>query len=315
MFFPTAGISVDLWIPPLAAFVISFFTSMAGVSGAFLLLPFQMSVLGFVNPSVSATNHLFNIVAIPSGVLRYRKEGRMVWPLAWIVVLGTLPGVFLGAVARIEYLPDPRQFKLFAAAVLLFIGLRMAWDMFAKRRRGQDGAPGGEIARERTRKQTRGLGGAAGIAPVARVERFSFRELAFAFDGERYSIRTPGVFGLSFLVGVVGGVYGIGGGAIIAPFLVAFCRLPVYVVAGASLMGTFVTSLAGTFFLQTLAPLYPTLSIAPDWRLGALFGLGGMAGMYLGARCQKHAPARAIKCILLAAMLFTAGKYVFDFLA
>ncbi|MFO8088425.1 MAG: ATP cone domain-containing protein [Desulfatiglandaceae bacterium] len=28
-------------------------------------------ILGYTNPSVSATNHLFNIVAIPSGVYRY----------------------------------------------------------------------------------------------------------------------------------------------------------------------------------------------------------------------------------------------------
>ena len=46
MYFETAGIEVSLWIPPLAAFVVSFFTSMGGVSGAFLLLPFQMSFSG-----------------------------------------------------------------------------------------------------------------------------------------------------------------------------------------------------------------------------------------------------------------------------
>jgi len=45
-------------------------------------------------------------------------------------------------------------------------------------------------------------------------------------------------------VGIVGGVYGIGGGSIIAPFFVSFCGLPVYTVAGAALMGTFVTSIA-----------------------------------------------------------------------
>lgn len=68
MVFHSAGIEVAPWIPPLVAFGISFFTSMGGVSGAFLLLPFQMSVLGYTHPSVSATNQLFNIVAIPSGV-------------------------------------------------------------------------------------------------------------------------------------------------------------------------------------------------------------------------------------------------------
>ena len=63
MYFPTAGIEVSLWIPPLTAFGISFFMSMGGVSGAFLLLPFQMSFLGFTNPSVSATNQVYNVVA------------------------------------------------------------------------------------------------------------------------------------------------------------------------------------------------------------------------------------------------------------
>jgi hypothetical protein len=42
---------------------------MAGISGAFLILPFQMSVLGFVTPSVSATNFLYNVVGTPGGIL------------------------------------------------------------------------------------------------------------------------------------------------------------------------------------------------------------------------------------------------------
>ncbi len=132
MFFETAGIEVAPWIPPLVAFVISFFTSTGGLSGAFLLLPFQMSFLGYTAPSVSATNHLFNIVAIPSGVYRYIREGRMVWPLTWAVVVGTLPGVLIGAIVRIRYLPDPADFKFFVALVLLYIGVRMLRDLLRR---------------------------------------------------------------------------------------------------------------------------------------------------------------------------------------
>ena len=109
MFFQNAGIEVAPWIPPCVAFVVSFFTSMGGVSGAFLLLPFQMSFLGYTSPSVSSTNQVFNIVAIPSGVYRYWREGRMVWPLTWVVIIGTLPGVLIGAWVRIEYLPTTEQ--------------------------------------------------------------------------------------------------------------------------------------------------------------------------------------------------------------
>jgi uncharacterized membrane protein YfcA len=88
MFSPTAGIEVPPWIPPLVAFVISFFTSTGGVSGAFLLLPFQMSFLGYTAPSGSATISCSILLPSPAGSNRYWKEGRMVWPLSWIVVAG-----------------------------------------------------------------------------------------------------------------------------------------------------------------------------------------------------------------------------------
>jgi uncharacterized protein len=72
--FPVSGVETWLFLPPLVAFLVSMVTSMGGVSGAFLLLPFQVSVLHFVTPSVSATNFVFNIVAIPSGVYRYLAD-------------------------------------------------------------------------------------------------------------------------------------------------------------------------------------------------------------------------------------------------
>ena len=108
MLFPISGVETNPAVPFLVALVISFFTSMGGVSGAFLLLPFQMSVLGFTSPAVTPTNLLFNVVAIPSGVYRYIREGRMAWPLTWVVIVATLPGVFIGAFLRVKYLPDAK---------------------------------------------------------------------------------------------------------------------------------------------------------------------------------------------------------------
>ncbi len=317
MYFSTADIEVAIWVPPLVAFVVSFFTSMGGVSGAFLLLPFQMSFLGYTHPSVSATNQLFNIVAIPSGVYRYWREGRMVWPLTWIVVLGTLPGVFLGAIVRVTWLPDPKQFKLFAAGVLLYIGIKMIRDVLRQGNTNNSKNSSEKrfqkmmaTARPETapKEFSRDPSGAAST-----VTYFNFRRLGFTFYDESFDVSFPGIFFLSFIVGIIGGIYGIGGGAIIAPFFITFFRLPVYIVAGAALMGTFVTSIAGVAFYQAIAPFYPHLSVAPDWLLGILFGIGGMAGMYMGARCQKFVPARAIKWMLAGIMVLTAAKYVLAF--
>ena len=318
MFLPITDVDVNPLIPLSVAFIISFFTSMGGISGAFLLLPFQVSILGFNTPAVSATNQLFNIVAIPSGVYRYIKEGRMVWPLTWIIVVGTLPGVFVGAILRIEYLPDPKNFKIFVALVLLYIGARLLKDIlggkapdqsrsFSEEESPVDGAechaPSG-IARSAP-KRTR--------SAKVLLKEVSLSRVAYDFDGRDYRVNTMGVIGLSLVVGIVGGIYGIGGGAIIAPFLVSVFRLPVHTVAGATLMGTFVTSVAGVLFYQAIAPFYPDMAVAPDYDLGLLFGAGGFVGMYLGARLQKFVPARIIKWILVICILFAALKYIADF--
>lgn len=301
MYFPVAGIEVSPAIPPLVAFGVSFLASMGGISGAFLLLPFQMSVLGYTNPSVSSTNQFFNIVAIPSGVYRYIKEKRMVWPLTITVAVGTLPGVFIGAYARVVWLPDPSQFKLFAAAVLLYIGGRLIKDLAIKKKCSQS-----NVQPKATSNVQQPF--------IVNILEFSARSISYTFQGETYSCPTMGILMLSFIVGVIGGTYGIGGGAIIAPFIVSWFRLPVHTISGATLMGTFLTSIAGVIFYALIAPFFPQQSVAPDWILGLLFGMGGMAGMYCGARCQRYISAIAIKWMLGIVIIGTSIKYIIEYI-
>lgn len=305
MYFEVAGIEINPLIPPVVAFVISLFTSMGGVSGAFLLLPFQISVLGFNSPAVSATNHLFNITAIPLGVWRYSREGRMLWPLTAIIVTGTLPGVLAGALVRIRYLNDPENFKLFVGVVLLYLGSRLAMDLVYKGNSSNMQA----IAEERFKRSLTGPNSSTELPPIT-VQRFNLSQLNYEFCDEQFRMSVPRLMVLSLVVGMIGGIYGIGGGAIIAPFLVTFFGTPVYIAAGAALMGTFITSAAGVAFYQLLAPFYPAMAVSPDWLLGVLFGIGGMAGMYCGASLQKYVPARIVKAILAVCILIPAIGYI-----
>ena len=296
--FSVSGVETPFWLPLLVALAISFFTSMAGVSGAFLILPIQMSALGFTSPAVSPTNMVFNIVAIPSGVYRYVREGRMLWPLTWIVIAGTLPGVFAGGFIRLSYLPDPKPFKAFVGVVLLYIGVCMFLDLIKTRRQKKVGAS---------------LRGKAVQEWSAKTIEFTRRRFVFSFQGETYQCHTERIFLLSLVVGMIGGIYGIGGGAIIAPFLVAIYRLPVHTVAGATLMSTFITSNAGVGFYQLIAPLFyetSELAVAPDWALGGLFGIGGFIGMYIGARTQRFVPAIWLKLMLGLILLTVAVRYI-----
>jgi uncharacterized protein len=310
MTFPVSDVQCAVWVPPLVGLVISFFTSMGGISGAFLILPFQMSVLGFTSPAVTPTNLVFNVVGIPSAVYRYFKEGRMNWPLAWNIIVGTLPGLVLGLFIRVWYLPDPRAFKLFVGLVLFYIGGRMLYQVLAQR-----GARTSEKAAESKMRQqsaTQGAGAAKGNGPAIRTLSWSLSCTEYEFFGERFRFHTTGLFMLSLVVGLIGGVYGIGGGAIIAPFIVSFFGLPIHTIAGATLMGTCVTSVGGVLFYEFFGPLValPGQAVRPDWLLGFLFGIGGFVGMYLGARTQKFVPAAIIRPVLAVVIAGLGLKYV-----
>jgi uncharacterized membrane protein YfcA len=196
--FPISGVETYWWLPIVVAFAISAVTSTAGLSGAFVLLPFQVSVLKFTAPGVTPTNLLFNIIAIPGGVYRYYREKRMVWPLVWTISIGTVPGLLLGVFLRVRYLPRPGPFKFFVGLVLLYIAGRLLLDILHPRK----------VILER-----RQVGAEFVVVPKV----FTIRRIAYEFNGIEYQVSTPVIFCLSAVVGAIGGIYGIGGRFTLSP--------------------------------------------------------------------------------------------------
>jgi len=110
----------------VAAFVIATLTTPAGISGAVLLLPFQIAVLGTPSPAVTPTNLLYNVIATPGALLQYWRQGQAGGRLALVLIAGTLPGVIAGSVIRVLLLPGASVFDLVVAAVLLPLGCWLA---------------------------------------------------------------------------------------------------------------------------------------------------------------------------------------------
>lgn len=119
--------------------------------------------------------------------------------------------------------------------------------------------------------------------------------------------------GLAATVGCVGGIYGIGGGSILAPILIGSGRRPADV-APAALASTFVTSVAGviTFTILAAHQLGP---VAPDWPTGIALGLGGLAGGYTGARLQSRLPGALIRRLIGALVIAIGARYLWSGLA
>jgi hypothetical protein len=247
----------------LCAFLLTVVTTPAGVSGAVLLLPIQLSILHVPSPAVTPTNLTFNVASVPGGLLRFRHERRLFNKLTLLLVAGTLPGVVAGAVIRVELLSSNGAFTLVAAGVLLPLGLWLA------------------LGSQRPPPAPRG-------ASSPRARRW--------------------IWALALLVGTVGGIYGIGGGSLLAPVLLAL-GYSAYEVAPATLAATFLTSIGGIATYQVLQATHGG-TIAPDWALAAFLGAGGFLGSYLGARLQRHMPERSLRRLLGLIACVVAARYI-----
>ncbi|MFT4049489.1 MAG: sulfite exporter TauE/SafE family protein [Solirubrobacterales bacterium] len=242
------------------AFAVAAVTTPAGLSGAFLMVPVQLSVLGMAAAAVPPTNLVYNIISIPGALAKFKSDAAIDRALSLRILAGTVPGIVVGVILSRELLHSPTAFLLVVAAVLAPLGLWLA----------------------------------LATPPTPRAEGEE--------DGHDAAIVS--VSGGS---GVIGGLYGIGGGAIIAPVLVGL-GIAVRKVAPATLLATFVTSIVGVVVFELFASSGRGEGV--DWGVAGALGIGGLAGSYLGARIQPRVPEAALRRLLGVLALLLSARYV-----
>jgi uncharacterized membrane protein YfcA len=146
---------------------------------------------------------------------------------------------------------------------------------------------------------------AAVLAPTGLFILLSTRSGGTRLVGAPLSPRS--ITTAAFGVGIVGGIYGIGGGSILGPILVG-SGMAVSRVAPAALASTFVTSIVGVATFAVLQANHAG-SIAPDWSLGVACGLGGLCGGYLGASLQPRMPEKSLRTLLGLLAISLAALY------
>ena len=256
MTFPT--LAAELTLGFAIALAVSITTAPVGVSGAVFMVPAQLSLLGTASQAVTATNLLYNLIAIPGALLRYRSQAALWNRLARIMLIGTVPGMVVGVALRVTVLSASDAYLLVVAAVLGVLG---AWLL------------------------------ARPVGDPSSGPRLDERKVALA----------------SLAVGVIGGIYGIGGGAILAPIL-AGAGFTLAEVAPAALLTTLATSVVGFASLIVLGSAGDS-GFLPRWETGIALGLGGLLGGYIGAALQPRLPELLLRRLLGLLALAVAVLY------
>ncbi len=280
--FSVSELETYIFVPTLASFCISLLFSPGGTTGAFLLIPFQISVFGINSLSVTATNFIYNFIAIPLGFSYKLRKHEMFWPLFLLFLIGSSPGLFLGYFIRIKFLKKPEDYKFFVGIVLLLL----VFGALKKFRINSNKNQFSEV----------------------KYSWKSFGKLNIFLDASTYCLKPVIILFISILTGIIGGIYGIGGGAVLASFSILILNLPPVLISGSTLFITWINSILGVF-IYYIDPFKSGSQV--DFLLGTLFGLGGLVGVYLGQKIQKIIPQIFIKILYVLTLIFLSAKYLF----
>jgi uncharacterized membrane protein YfcA len=152
------------------------------------------------------------------------------------------------------------------------------------------------------------------FAPIMATAAFAMLRSSGAPAATRRSWRIPGciVVGIvGFGVGLLTGVFGVGGGFVIVPALVLALRTPMPDAVGTSLLVIVVNSLVA---LSTRLH-----ADTVEWGVVVPFVAAALIGVYIGTRTAARLPAERLRTafawLLLAVALFTATRSGFDLAA
>lgn len=113
----------------------------------------------------------------------------------------------------------------------------------------------------------------------------------------------PRLAGFGAATGTLAGFFGIGGGFLVVPGLIAATEMPLISAIGSSLVSV-------TAFGLTTAASYAASGLI-DWRLVALFVLGGIAGSLAGGRlATRISGRRETLARVFAIIVASAGLYI-----
>ena len=251
----------------LLGLAVGAFGTFIGAGGGFLLVPALLLGYRFAPADAVGTSLALVFLNALSGSIAYLRQRRVDLHLGWRFAGATIPGAVGGA-----YLTRALTSGLFSlgfGTLLLGIATLLFW--------GQSASPS-------RRAKTRAVVDARGETH------------AYAVDVWKGVV-------LSFFVGFISSVFGIGGGIIHVPFLIVILGLPIHVATATSHFVLSISTLVGASTFLALGHV--------DLRLVALIGIGILAGAQLGAWASTRARPIVIRIVLAASLTLVAIRMIF----
>jgi uncharacterized membrane protein YfcA len=242
------------------------FGTLIGAGGGFVLVPLLLLLFRLPHATAVGTSLALVFLNAASGTVAYLRQRRVDLSLGWKFALATVPGAILGAFVTRAL--STSVFSLAFGSVLLAIAA--------------------VLASGRT------------MAPSSRAEQRRLVDLGGETHG--YAVDAWKGVSVSFVVGLMSSVLGIGGGIVHVPFLIVVLSLPVHVATATSHFVLSISSFVGASTFGALGDV--------DVPITMLMGAGILVGAQLGARASLRARAATIRIVLAAALALVGLRMV-----
>ena len=264
MYFPITDVTISPLLLAGVGFLVGLLGGFFGVGGGFLAGP-MMFLFGVPMNFVVGTDLAHMTGKSIVAARRHRVLGHVDMRLGLLMVLGTVPGIEVGA-RIIEGLESSGSVDMVIGVayvvILLAIGTFTAWESIRALQLVQT-----------ERMETQEVLAFQGV--TRQIRRFRLPPLISLPDSGIESISLWIVLGVSFLTGLLAGVLGVGGGFIRMPMMIYFIGVPTHVAVGTDLFEVVISAGFGT--------VTHALKGNVDVLMALVMGTGAAIGAQIGA--------------------------------
>ncbi|MGE0724710.1 MAG: sulfite exporter TauE/SafE family protein [Alphaproteobacteria bacterium] len=287
LYLPIAEISVSIILLIGLGTMVGFIGGVFGVGGAFLMTPFLIFI--GVPPAVAVGSSANTVIAASTtSVYGHWRRGTIDMRMAWVVVAGGFVGSAAG-VALFGLLRSLGQIDLFISVSYVVLL----------------GSLGGLMAVEATRTFLRQRRPAATRRRLHQHYWMHGLPLKVRFPRSRLYISVLMPLLLSFGVGLLSGVMGVGGGFIMVPAMIYLLGMPTQVVPGTAQVQV-------VFVAASVTVLQAVQHQTVDALLAMVLLLGGVVGSHFGSVLSGRLRGEQLRGLLAIVLLLVAMKLLVD---
>jgi uncharacterized membrane protein YfcA len=270
--------ALEIFLLALLGVVVGTYGTLVGVGGGFLVVPLLLLIYKLPPAAAAATSLVVVLLNAASGSVTYVRRGRVDVRTGLLLAAATVPGAFFIGPELAERIPE-RAFRVGFGVFLLM----MATLLFLRPER-------------------------RAAAPRATTHEGGWRMRRTFKDGSGtpidYEFDVVLAIVLSFAVGILSSMLGIGGGIVHVPALIHLMGFPVHVATATSQFVLAFTAAAGVAKYASAGHVV--------WPLAAVVGAGVIVGAQVGARASQQMKGGRIIRLLVVAIVILAVRLIWS---